>query len=194
MKSASFQTPSHEVSCMTDSYVIAEIGNNHQGSVDTCIEMFVAAKTAGADAVKLQKRNNRDLYTHEAYGAHYNSENAFGETYGSHRDYLEFDEAQYIDLFAAADEIGITLFATAFDFSSADFLEKLNCPMYKIASGDLRTEPLIKHVAGYGKPLIISTGGADTATVRKVYDYVSPINENICFLQCTALILVQPRI
>ena len=87
---------------------------------------------------------------------------------------------------SAANNIGITLFATAFDFSSADFLEKIDCPMYKIASGDLRSLPLIKHVASFGKPVIISTGGASYDSVRRVYDDVSSINPNISVLQCTA--------
>ena len=82
----------------SDCYVIAEIGNNHQGSVDVCKEMFVAAKKAGADAVKLQKRDNRALYTKEAFDRPYENQNSFGETYGEHRDFLEFGFDEYIEL------------------------------------------------------------------------------------------------
>ncbi|MEK9569384.1 MAG: N-acetylneuraminate synthase family protein [Paracoccaceae bacterium] len=184
--SREFRSPSRVVERDSYSYIIAEIGNNHQGCVDTCITMFAEAKKAGADAVKLQKRNNKEIFTADAYNAPYNSENAFADTYGLHRDFLEFDAIQYKDLMQAADNIGITLFATAFDFSSADFLEKIDCPMYKIASGDLRSLPLIKHVASFGKPVIISTGGASYDSVSRVYEDVSSINSNISILQCTA--------
>ena len=193
MKSAVFQSPSREISQITDSYVIAEIGNNHQGSVDTCIDMFRAAKHAGADAVKLQKRDNASIFTKNAYDAAYHSENAFAETYGAHRDHLEFDKNQYVELFAAAKEIGITLFCTAFDMNSADFLEKLDCPMYKVASGDLKSWQLIERLASFGKPLIISTGGADLNDVQRVAQLVMPINPNFCFLQCTAAYPCEPE-
>ena len=186
MHQRSFVTPDRTIGPGTSSYVIAEIGNNHQGNVEICIEMLKAAKAAGADAAKLQKRNNAEIFTKDAYDAVYNSENAFAPTYGAHRDFLEFDENEYRDLFVAAEEIGITLFATAFDLSSADFLEKLGCPMYKIASGDLRSAPLIEHVARFGKPMIISTGGGSYDLVGKVYQNVMSLNSNVCFLQCTA--------
>ncbi len=73
-----------------DCYVIAEIGHNHQGNLDTCIEMFKEAKDCGADAVKLQKRTNRALYTAEGYNKPYDNPNSYGPTYGEHREALEF--------------------------------------------------------------------------------------------------------
>jgi N-acetylneuraminate synthase/sialic acid synthase len=85
-----------------------------------------------------------------------------------------------------AEEIGITLFATAFDFASADFLEKLDMPMYKMASGELKNIPLLTHVAGFQKPMIISTGGGTMEDVNRAYDAVMPINQQLCILQCTA--------
>ena len=141
-------------------YVIAEIGCNHQGKVDIAKKMFLAAKNAGADAVKLQKRDNRTLYTKAMYDRPYDHRNSYAPTYGLHRDALELDAAGYRALMDYAAEIDITCFATPFDLPSADFLERFDMPAYKIASGDLRNLPLIKHVAAFGKPIIISTGGA----------------------------------
>ena len=66
-----------------DCYVIAEIGHNHQGSVEQAQRLFVAAAQCGVDAVKLQKRDNRLLYTRAAYDAPYDHENSFGATYGA---------------------------------------------------------------------------------------------------------------
>ena len=167
-------------------YVIAEIGHNHQGELDKCRQLFKAAKEAGADAVKLQKRDNRSLFTQAMYDQVYTSENAFGATYGAHREFLEFGREQYIELKAYAKEIGITFFATAFDIPSADFLAELDMPAYKLASGDLTNIPLLKHVARIGKPMIVSTGGGTLEDVRRAYEAIVPINRKLALLQCTA--------
>ena len=74
-----------QISDESDCFVIAEIGHNHQGSVDKCKEMFAEAQRCGADAVKLQKRDNRSLYTSDFYNKPYENENSFGATYGEHR-------------------------------------------------------------------------------------------------------------
>lgn len=167
-------------------FVIAEIGHNHQGDVQKCKDLFKAAKESGATAVKLQKRDNRSLFTRAMYEGAYNSENAFGETYGSHREFLEFGEAEYRELQDYARGIGVVFFSTAFDIPSADFLAKLDMPAYKMASGDLTNIPLLRHVARIGKPMIISTGGAEMADVRRAYETIMPINPRLCILQCTA--------
>ena len=170
----------------SDCFVIAEVGHNHQGSVETCKEIFKAAKEAGADAVKLQKRDNKSLYTQAFYNSAYNSENAYGATYGAHREALEFDEAQYREVQAYAKELGMIFFATAFDFKSADFLANLDVPCYKLASGDLTNVPLLKYVASLGKPMIISTGAAQMDEVERAYEAIMPINSQLAILQCTA--------
>ncbi len=167
-------------------YVIAEIGHNHQGDMETCKAMFRAAKEAGADAVKLQKRDNHALFTAEMYASPYNSENAYAPTYGEHREKLEFGKDQYRELKAYADELGILFFSTAFDRPSADLLHEIDMPAYKIASGDVVNTPLLKHVAAFGKPMIVSTGGATMEDVRRAYEAIMPINPNLCIMQCTS--------
>ncbi len=184
--SATIRIGSHEIGDQTDCYVIAEIGHNHQGKLQTAREMFKAAKAAGAHAVKLQKRNNRGLYTKAAYDKPYDNENSYGATYGEHREFLEFELKEYTELQAYAADLDVDFFATAFDMESADFLAKLNVPAYKIASGDVKSTPLLKHVASFGKPLIISTGGARLDEIKRAYDAVMPINPQLCLLQCTA--------
>ena len=167
-------------------YVIAEIGHNHQGNLETAKKMFEVAKECGADAVKLQKRNNRSLYTRAAYAKPYDNRNSYGATYGEHREALEFEEAQYRELFDYARSIGITMFSTAFDFGSADFLAKFDPPAFKIASGDLKNIPLLTHIAKFQKPMILSTGGATMEDVNRAYDALMPINDRLAILQCTA--------
>jgi len=176
----------HEIGDETRCYVIAEIGHNHQGSLERARELFREAKLAGAHAVKLQKRYNRGLYTRAAYDKPYDNENSFGSTYGEHREFLEFEQKQYTELQAYARELGVDFFATAFDIHSADFLNGLDVPAFKIASGDLKSTPLLRHVARMGKPMIISTGGAVIEDVQRAYDAVMPINPQLAILQCTA--------
>jgi N-acetylneuraminate synthase/sialic acid synthase len=176
----------HDIGDHTPCYVIAEIGHNHQGSLEKARELFREAKLAGAHAVKLQKRDNRGLYTRAAYNKPYDNENSFGSTYGEHREFLELGAREYRALRAYARELDIDFFATAFDVASADFLAELDLPAFKIASGDLRSSPLLKHVARFGKPLILSTGGALVEDVQRAYDAIMPINTQLGILQCTA--------
>ena len=170
----------------TTCFVIAEIGHNHQGSLERAMELFRAAKDAGVDAVKLQKRDNRGLFTGTLFDSPYDNENSFGATYGEHREALELDRAAYVELRALAHELGLVFFATAFDEASADVLAELDFPAYKIASGDLRNTPLLRHVAALGKPVIVSTGGATLEDIERAVEAIAPINEQICLLQCTA--------
>lgn len=169
----------------SDAYVIAEIGHNHQGSLKTAKELFQAAAECGVDAAKLQKRDNRSLYTREMFDKPYDNENSFGATYGEHREALEFGKVEYEELQAEAQRVGTAFFATAFDIRSADFLAELGVPAYKIASGDLKNTPLLKHVAKIGKPMIVSTGGGTMDDVQRAYDAIMPINPRLCLMQCT---------
>lgn len=176
-----------------DCYVIAEIGHNHQGSVEKAKDLFRSAKDCGVNAVKLQKRSNRTLYTKAMYDSPYDNENSFGPTYGAHREALEFNRDQYAELKRYAAQIGVTFFATAFDFESADLLASLDMPAYKIASGDLNNIPLLTHVAKIGKPMVVSTGGGSLDDVKRAYDAVKPFNAQVCLLQCTASYPSEPE-
>lgn len=183
----------HTISDDSDCFVIAEIGNNHQGDLQKAKEMFKAAKECGVDAVKLQKRDNKSLLTRAAYDKPYDNENSFGATYGEHREALEFGRAEYVELQKYANELGLTFFSTAFDMKSADFLAELDMPLYKVASGDLKNTPLLQHIAKIGKPMIISTGGGTMEDVQRAYDAIMPINQQLCILQCTASYPAEPQ-
>lgn len=170
----------------SDAFVIAEIGHNHQGDLKKCMDMFVEAKNCGCDAVKLQKRDNRTLFTADLFNSPYENENSFGRTYGEHREALEFSSYEYLLLSQKAKLLGLTFFATAFDIESADFLEMVEIPCYKIASGCADDFPLLKYIAEFGKPMLISTGGVSWNIILKIIDEIVPINPQISFLHCTA--------
>jgi sialic acid synthase len=167
-------------------YVIAEVGHNHQGDVEQAKRLIDAAKECGVDAVKLQKRANRSLYTRDFYEQPYANELSFGRTYGEHREALELGADDYRELLRYARDVGVTLFATAFDFESADLLAELGVPAFKFASGDLRNTPLQRHVAAFGKPMLLSTGGGTMEDIERAVDTILPINDQLCILQCTA--------
>lgn len=170
----------------TPCFTIAEIGANHQGDLEICKKLFDAAKAAGASCVKMQKRSNASLFTKQMYESEYQSQHAFARSYGTHREFLEFDEAQYAELKAYAEVIGITFLVTAYDFASADFLAALDIPAFKIASCDLINTPLLQHVARIGKPIFLSTGGSTMEDIRRAHDAIFPINQQLCLLQCTS--------
>lgn len=169
----------------SDCFVIAEIGNNHKGDINIAKKMFQTAKKCGADAVKIQTRNNKFLFTKKLYNSDYNSYNSFGKTYGLHRESLEFEKKDYLYLKKYAEDLGLIFFSTPFDFKSVDFLEKINIPLYKIGSGDLTNIPLMEYINSTKKPIILSTGGGNIKDVLRAYEAIKK-NKNLAILQCTS--------
>ncbi|MEU2929495.1 N-acetylneuraminate synthase family protein [Streptomyces sp. NPDC007251] len=176
----------------TAPYVIAEIGHNHGGSLEQAEELFRQAAAAGASAAKLQKRDNKSLFTRAMYDQPYEGRNSYGPTYGKHREALEFGRAEYVHLAKVAAEVGIDFFSTAFDLPSVDFLVELGMPAIKIASADITNTPLLSYAAKTGKTLVVSTGGASMEEVRRAVDTILPLNPNLALLQCTAVYPAAP--
>lgn len=179
----------------TDALVIAEVGSNHGGSVETCKEMFRAARAAGCQAVKLQKR---DMATWEAanpelWHSAYNSEHSYGATYGEHRAALEFNEDQYLDLQVYAESLGILFFATAFDVRSVHFLRDLGVPAIKIASGTIVDRETLDEASVMDIPLIISTGGATPQEIAAAAWHMTDLDAEIALLHCTSLYPCPPE-
>lgn len=169
-----------------DCYVVAEIGHNHQGELEKAKQLIHAAAEAEVDAVKLQKRANRSLYTREFYDQPYDNEFSFAPTYGRHREALEFGADEYRELQTYSRDLGVAFFATAWDFESADFLAELDVPAFKVASGDLRNTPLLRYLAALGKPMFLSTGGAEMEDIDRAVEAILPLNPQLAILQCTA--------
>lgn len=167
-------------------YVIAEIGHNHQGDVDTALQLIKAAAAMGANAVKFQKRDNRRLYTKAMYDKPYEHENSYGSTYGEHREFLEFGAEEYSALAKCAEENQVEFMCTPFDEQSVDFLEGFDVGAYKVASGDLTNTPLLEYIAKLKKPMFLSTGAASLDEVRIAYQTVAQYHDNVCLLHCTS--------
>ena len=121
---------------MKPAKVIAEIGCNHKGDIEIAKELIKVAKIyCNADVVKLQKRNNRELLTEEQYNApHPNPANSYGDTYGAHREFLEFTVEQHRELKKYCDELEIVYSTSVWDLSSAKEIASLNPELIKIPS------------------------------------------------------------
>lgn len=170
-------------------YMIAEMSANHLQDFDRAKKIILAAKEAGADAVKLQSYRP-DTITIDCCGEEFMA--AKGSLWEGQSLYQLY-EAAYMPwdwhegLFSYAREIGITIFSSPFDFSAVELLEKLNAPAYKIASYEILDIPLIRRVARTGKPIILSTGIATLADIERAMGACKAEgNDNIILLKCVS--------
>ncbi|XPV75924.1 MAG: N-acetylneuraminate synthase family protein [Desulfovibrio sp.] len=139
-------------------FIVAEIGNNHQGSVVTAREMIDRAAEAGAQGVKFQKRDMDALLTTAGRAAPYTGKNSFGTTYGEHRLALELSIDEMADLKEYSEKQGLVFFASAWDMPSLEQILELDVELCKVASADLVNVPLLRRHAQSGIPTILSTG------------------------------------
>ncbi|MBX9577421.1 MAG: N-acetylneuraminate synthase family protein [Chthoniobacterales bacterium] len=137
-------------------YIIAEIGINHNGSVEIAKSLISIAKNSGCDAVKFQKRTVDIVYTAEELAKP--RENPFGATNGDLKRGLEFGVEQYREIDEFCKEIEMTWFVSCWDEPSVDFIEQFKMPCYKIASASLTDDALLRYTRATGKPILLSTG------------------------------------
>ena len=167
-------------------YIIAEIGQNHNGEVRLAKKLIDMAVDAGANAVKFQKRDIPSELTKEAFDRPYDNPNSFGKTYGEHRMFLELDEQEHLELKEYAQAKGITYFCTPCDVPSLELLERIGCPFFKVASRDLTNIPLLEALGKTGKPVIISTGMASLEDIDTAIAALKLGKDKLMILQCTS--------
>ncbi|GEL12401.1 N-acetylneuraminate synthase [Flavobacterium glycines] len=172
-------------------YVIAEIGCNHKGEIEIAKELIKIAKIfCNADAVKFQKRNNKELLTEEQYNApHPNSSNSYGDTYGAHREYLEFDVNQHAELKSYCESIGITYSTSVWDTTSAKEITSLHPEFIKIPSACNNNFEMLGWLCdNYFGEIHISTGMTtkDETAILVNYFIEKGRNKDLVLYNCTS--------
>ena len=168
-------------------FIIAEIGINHNGDIETAKKLIDSAVDVGADAVKFQKRTTAEILTREGREKLYTSPHAYAPTYGEHRDKLEFSKEQHAELKKYAEEKGVQFFASVWDHVSTDQMEELGVDAYKIPSADLTNLPLLEHVAKKQKPVLLSTGMNTLEEIEQAVDTVLAHNNRVIIFHCLSL-------
>ncbi|MCE7871988.1 N-acetylneuraminate synthase [bacterium CPR1] len=168
-------------------FIIAEAGVNHNGQPELALELVRAASAAGADAVKFQTFRAEALATLDAPKARYQTLNTGTE--GSQYEMLkqlELPPASYPAILEECRRQRILFLSSPFDEQSADFLESLEVEAYKLGSGELTNRPLLLHVAGKGRPLILSTGMANLGEVERAVQALEQSLERLALLHCVS--------
>jgi len=172
-------------------YIIAEIGCNHKGDMEIAKELIKVAKIfCNVDAVKFQKRHNKELLTEEQYNQpHPNPANSYGDTYGAHREFLEFNVNQHVELKQYCEEIGITYSTSVWDVTSAKEIATLKPDFIKIPSACNNNIDMLKWLCeNYEGELHISTGMTTKNEIEDLVQLFKKYNRNkdLVLYNCTS--------
>lgn len=168
------------------SFVIAEVGQNHQGDLEKAREFIRIFAKEGADAIKFQTRSNKYLFSKEAYDAPYNSENAFSKTYGAHREHLELKTEWYPILKDDCIKYNVKFMSTPFDEPSLQLLQNIDVDLLKIASFDLGNLPFIERIAKAKKPVVMSVGGGNIEQIKSSVELLLRHHDQVAILHCVS--------
>lgn len=160
-------------------YIIGEIGINHNGNIEVAKGLILAAKKAGANAVKFQKRTPEICVPLEQQGQMRDTPWGY-ITYLDYRYKVEFDEEAYREIDRYAKELEIDWFASAWDVPSLHFMEKFDPPAHKIPSALLTDHELLRAHRETGKPIILSTGMSTMEQIQEAVDIVGEDNLVLC--------------
>jgi sialic acid synthase SpsE len=177
----------------SEPYIIAEIGANHNGSMDLAKELIDSAKACGADAAKFQSFTNKSLIAKEEYDRNQSYDDGDGgkKHFGSLKKMVDkyyLREEQHFELAKYCKVIGIDFCSSAFSNSEVDLLQKLDVPFYKVASMDVNNYQLLTYIAQKQKPIILSTGMATLAEIDNAVKIIeNEGNHQIVILHCIAI-------
>ena len=163
-------------------FVIAEIGINHNGSVDLAKKMIDEAVMAGCDAVKFQKRTVTKVYTPEELDVY--RPNYYGSTNRDLKNGLELSYEDYCEIDEYCKLKKIMWFASCWDKDSVDFIEQFNVPCHKVASALLTDDELLMYIKKTGKPILLSTGMSTMEEIRHAVNLLG--EDNLVIFHCTS--------
>jgi N-acetylneuraminate synthase/sialic acid synthase len=168
------------------SYYIAEVGQNHQGDLQTALDYVRIFADVGANALKFQARSNKVLFDEKSYNAIYNSENAFGDTYGEHREFLELSKSQLIMIRDECHKHNTHFMCTPFDEESLSMLVDINVDILKISSFDIGNLPFISKIAMTKIPVVMSVGGGKEIHIERSVNGILAHHDDITLLHCVS--------
>ena len=171
--------------------VISEIGCNHMGSMDIAKELIDLSKQCGATFAKFQKRNNKELLTEEQYNTpHPVPNNSYGQTYGAHREFLEFNQKQHAELKAYSEKLGIQYSTSVWDLTSAQQIIELNPLLIKVPSACNNNYPMLQALRDlYKGEVHISFGmttKAEEEEVVKFFEKTGQAKSRLVVYSCTS--------
>lgn len=164
-------------------FIICEIGVNHNGDVELAKKMIEKASECGVDAVKFQTFNSEDLVTDNAKTAQYQEKNTNESSQLELLKKLELTFDEFEELKNYALEHDVMFISSPFDVKSVDLLEKLDVPFYKLGSGELNNFELIDYIQKTNKPLILSTGMSSLDEITETYNHIKN-KDNLILLHC----------
>ena len=178
--------------------VVAEIGCNHMGRMVVAKELIDLAHTAGARYVKFQKRNNRELLTDEQYNAlHPVPKNSYGKTYGEHREFLEFNQAQHRELKEYCESLGVVYSTSVWDATSAREIIDLNPEFIKVPSACNNNKDLLRCLRdNYNGGIQVSIGMTTREEVEdmvRFFEETGQARERLLVYACTSGYPVTPQ-
>lgn len=186
-------TNSKSIFNFSEPYIIAEIGANHNGDIVLAKKLIDAAKDCGADAVKFQSWKPGSIEAKEVYDKNqsYNDGDGGKKHFGSLKEMVEkyyLRDEQHIELSNYCKNIGIDFCSTPFSIEEVDLLNKLDVPFFKTASMDINNFALLKHMASFGKPIILSTGMATIGEIERAIKTIEDAgNDKIIILHCISI-------
>lgn len=164
-------------------FIIAEIGVNHNGDINLAKSMIKSASECGVDAVKFQTFKSENLVTKTAKTASYQEKNTNENSQFEMLKKLELSLDDFKELKEYASKYGVIFISSPFDIESVDLLEELDVSLYKLGSGELNNFELIDHVQKTNKPMIISTGMATLEEIKETYDFIDD-KDKLIILHC----------
>lgn len=170
-------------------YIVAEIGINHNGSLDIAKQLIDVAVESGCDAVKFQKRTVETVYTPEELARP--RESPFGPTNGDLKRGLEFGYKEYREIDRYCEQKRIHWFASCWDEESVNFIEKFDPPCFKVASACLTDDSLLSHHRKYGRPILLSTGMSEIKQIEHAVQVLG--KEQLILLHCTSTYPSKPE-
>lgn len=168
---------------MPKPYLIAEAGVNHEGDLDLARRLIEEAADAGADAIKFQTYRANTIASVDS-PAYWNlSKEPTRTQHELFKKYDRFWKSEFEQLKSHCDRVGIEFMSTPFDLEAADFLNEL-VDVFKVSSSDVTNKPFLEHIAGYGKPLILSTGASNLQEIHDAVGWIRAKGAPLALLHC----------